>query len=98
MRSMPLAYIVAPLSLRILQPKVSEYSSGEFPFYVFPFPSPYAYAPPCRFSLYFIALYLLRVFLSGSLTRLYMDLSIGESIDISGPQGEYIFLVSHLMC
>jgi hypothetical protein len=79
-----------PLPLRILQPKVSEYSSGEFALYVFPFLLPYAYVPYAAFPFLFIALYLLGVFLSGSLTRLYTDPSIGELFSISGPQGEYI--------
>jgi hypothetical protein len=51
-------------------------------------PLPYVYVPYAAFPLLFIALYLLGVFLSGSLMRLYMDPSIGELFSISGPQGE----------
>ena len=71
----------------------SSLESRSFPQGCFPlcfplFPSLYAYASLCRFSLPFIALYLLGVFLSGSLTQLYMDPSIGELFSISGPQGK----------
>jgi hypothetical protein len=48
------------------------------------FPFPYAYAPYAAFPLFFIVLYLLGVFLSGSLMRLYTDLSIGELFSITG--------------
>jgi hypothetical protein len=53
-----------------------------------PFPLPYAYVPYAVFPLLFIALYLLGVFLSGFLTRLYTDPSIRELFSISGPQGK----------
>ena len=64
----------------------------------FPSSFPYAYALYATSFLLFIVLYLLGVILSSSLTRLYTDLSIGESINISGPQGEYIFFDSRLTC
>ena len=67
-----------------------------FMFSLLPSPMP---MPLCRISLsLFIVLYLLGVFLSGFLTRLYTDLSIRESINISGPQGEYIYFGGSLTC
>jgi hypothetical protein len=48
-------------------------------------PPLYAYAP-MHFSLYLSSLLLTQSFLSSSSTQLYMELSIGESVDISGPQ------------
>jgi hypothetical protein len=55
------------------------------------FPSP-TYVPYAAFSspLLFIALYLLGVFLSGSLTRLYTDPSIGKLFSIAGTPRQYI--------
>ena len=49
----------------------------------FSLPFPYAYSMPL--SLLFIVLYLLGVFLSGSLMQLYTEPSIGELFSISGP-------------
>jgi hypothetical protein len=54
------------------------------------FSLPYAYVPHAAFPLLFIALYLLGVFLSGSLMRLYTDLSIGELFSIAGTPRQYI--------
>jgi hypothetical protein len=60
------------------------------PLYVFPFSLPYAYVPYAAFPLLFIVLYLLGVFLSGFLTRLYTDPSIGELFGITGTPRQYI--------
>ena len=87
MRSALLVYIACPFpknspvsSLRVFLRYISPY--------VFPFPSPYVYVSLCCVSLLFIALYLLGVFLSSSLTQLYTEPSIGELFSISGPQGK----------
>ena len=85
-----------PPSLRILQPKVLEFSSGMSPLIISPFPLPYAYAPLCRFSLLIYALYLLGVFLSSFLMQLYMEPSIREPIDISGPPGNIFIFAPQL--
>jgi hypothetical protein len=61
-----------------------------FPLYVFPSPLPYAYALYAASLLLFIVLYLLGVFLSGFLTRLYTDPSIGELFSIAGTPRQYI--------
>jgi hypothetical protein len=84
-----------PLTLRILQPKVSEFSSGKFVL-ISPLSPPLCLCPYAAPPLLFIVLYLLGVFLSGFLTRLYTDPSIGELFSIAGTPRQYILF--NLIC
>jgi hypothetical protein len=86
-------YIACPPPLRTLQPKVSDFLRY-VSLYISSFPSLMPMPPMSLLSSLIYSLYLLRDFLSGSLTWLYMDPSIRELFSISGPPGNIIIVLS----
>ena len=85
----PLVYIVCPLPWGFSSLKSQSFPQVCFSLMSSLFPPPYAYALYATFPPIY-SLYLLGVFLGGSLTQLYMELSIRESFNITWPTRQYI--------